>query len=312
MAIVGRVLKTTGSLSDVLLDTGKVVSCRVKGKLRIGGITTTSPVVVGDKVVVEMESAEGTISEVLDRHNYIVRESPRRRMQRHVLAANVDQALLITTLREPTFKPGFCDRFLVTCELYHIPCVIVFNKDDLWTADDQTSFTEFTSTYERAGSETMQASALTNDGLDELRLRLSTKTTLFAGQSGVGKSSLINRLLPALDLKTAELSGYSGKGIHTTTFATMFPMPSGGFIIDTPGVKEWTVMDLKPEELGQYFPEFRKEMDRCHFGNCFHLDEPKCSVKEAVVTGRISASRYDSYLAMVDELRQLNRWEIES
>jgi ribosome biogenesis GTPase len=308
---LGRVLKTTGSLSDVLLDTGEQITCRVKGKLRIGGVTTTNPVVVGDNVVVETESGEGVISEVLDRHNYIVRESPRRKMQRHVLAANVDQALLVTTLREPTFKPGFCDRFLLTCEAYHIPCVIVFNKDDLWSNDDRLSYEECVSTYEAANARVMHASAISGSRVPELEQVLSGKTTLLAGQSGVGKSSLINRLLPDLYLKVGDLSGYSGKGIHTTTFAAMFALQRG-FIIDTPGVKEWSVMDMKPEELGQYLPEFRREMDKCRFNNCLHMDEPQCAVKEAVEAGAIAVSRYDSYLSMLEEVKQLKRWEIES
>lgn len=310
MPLKGRVLKTTGSLSEVQLDGGKMVTCRVKGKLRIGGVTTTNPVVVGDRVSVELEAGDATITEVDDRRNYIVRESPRRKMQRHVLAANVDQCMLITTLVEPDFKPGFADRFLATSEAYHIPAVIVFNKEDLWSEGDRAALESRVLSYRNCGYEVLSVSAETGSNLEVMNDMLRERSTLLAGQSGVGKSSIVNRLIPGLDLKTADLSSYSGKGIHTTTFAAMFPLPGGGFIIDTPGVKEWSLADMLPEELGQYLPEFRKAMENCRFKNCLHVDEPHCAVKEAVQAGRISLSRYESYLMMLDELKQLNRWEV--
>jgi len=312
MALTGRVLKTTGSWSEVLLDNGRILNCRVKGKLRIGNVTTTNPVIVGDRVSVETDDVEdvGVIAEVADRHNYIVRASPGRKRQRHVLAANIDQAMLVTTLVEPDFKPGFADRFLVTCEAYHIPAVVVLSKEDLWHKASQEDATT-ASTYGMAGYEVVRVSAIKGWQVDEIRELLAGKTTLVAGQSGVGKSTLINKLIPGLDLKTAQLSGYTGKGIHTTTFACMFALPDGGFLIDTPGVKEWSVTDMRPEELAHYFPEFKALMMDCRFNNCLHVDEPGCAVTEALATGRVAASRYGSYLTILGELRELAHWEIE-
>jgi ribosome biogenesis GTPase len=267
-------------------------------------------VVVGDRVTVGRYSAEPIISEVLERHNYIVRESPRRRLQRHVLASNVDQAMLITTVVQPTFKAGFADRFLVTCEAYHIPAIVAVNKEDLWK-DERDAFTELSRIYTSAGYAVVSVSAENGSHLEEVSQLLVGKTTLIAGQSGVGKSSLVNKLIPGLDLKTSDLSGYTGKGTHTTTFAAMFALPGGGFLIDTPGVKEWTVTDMKPEELCHYFPEFREAMDNCRFNNCLHVDEPGCEVKQRVAEGEIAASRHEGYLSMLAELKKLNRWEID-
>lgn len=301
-----------GSLSDVLLADGRQVTCRAKGKLRIEGLTTTNPVVVGDTVRITEESGELLIEAVQDRHNYILRESPRRKMQRHVLAANIDQAVLVSTLIEPVFKAQFVDRFLVTCAAYHIPATIVLNKTDLWHEDEERMATQLSSRYSSAGVQVLAISAKEFKGLENLHTLLQHKTTLVAGQSGVGKSSLLNALMPELDLKTARLSGYTGKGMHTTAFACMFALPGGGFIIDTPGVKEWTLIDIKPEELSHYFPEFKKLLPGCKFNNCLHTDEPSCAVKGALDKHAVSQSRYDSYVFMLNELKQLNQWEIES
>jgi ribosome biogenesis GTPase len=295
----GRVMRSTGSWYDVLLENGARIPCRIRGKIRLEGIKETNPVAVGDYVDVNMESSEGIITSILPRTNYMVRQSVKKTGHAHVIAANLDQALVVATMILPRTSTGFIDRFLVAAESFRIPQVIVFNKKDLLTSESMTYQNNLIALYEQVGVTCLMTSALKKQQ-PELEKILSGKTTLIAGHSGVGKSTLINLLSPAINQKVSEISDYTEKGIHTTTFAEMFQLHANTFIIDTPGIKEFGLMDMTPEELSDYFPEMRELRLSCKFGSrCLHLNEPQCAIKEAVTKGTIALSRYENYLSIL-------------
>lgn len=304
----GLIYKSTGSWYLLRDEQGKFWNARIKGKLKIDDdISSTNPIAVGDKVLFEIEDQEEDtviISTVKDRHNYIVRVSPHNKNQKHIVAANLDLALLVVTIAEPRTSQGFIDRFLITAEAYHIPAIIVINKTDLLKPKHREQLEHWTFMYNKAGYEVFPVIALEDATLLALGDRIKNKTTLFSGHSGVGKSTLINHLLPGLDLKTQEVSGWSGKGQHTTTFAQMFDMPGGGKIIDTPGVKEFGLIDLEREELSHYFPEMKALLSKCKFNNCLHVNEPGCAVKEAVFNKQIAEERYLSYLGILEGIEK--------
>jgi len=296
----GLVIKSTGSWYEVQTDKGRAIKCRIKGKFRTLDIKTTNPIAVGDRVRVEPEPDQetGLITELEPRKNYIIRKSVNLSKQAQIIAANLDQAFLIVTLASPRTSLGFIDRFLVTAEAYGIPAKLIFNKLDLFSAEGLDILTQYQSIYERAGYPCFSVSALKSTNLDKLRELLKDKVTLVSGHSGVGKSTLINALLPGSELKTGEISDWSDKGKHTTTFAEMFKLPFGGYLIDTPGIRELGVFDIEKQELGRLFPEIRTLMDDCRFHNCRHINEPGCAVLEALEAGELEPSRYDSYLSI--------------
>jgi ribosome biogenesis GTPase / thiamine phosphate phosphatase len=299
----GKVIKSTGSWYTVLVENRKVVECGIKGKFRISGIKTTNPIAVGDNVEFEMEAdGKGVIHKVEERKNYIIRKSINLSKQSHILAANVDQALLIVTLAFPRTSAGFIDRFLLTAEAYHIPTIIVFNKIDLFENDEKAmeELEAFIKIYEKIGYKCYQVSATTNKGIDTLEQLTKNKITLISGHSGVGKSTLVNAMDSTLDLRVGEISDAHSKGKHTTTFAEMHPLTYGGFIIDTPGIKELGLVDMEKEEISGYFPEMQALKNQCKFNNCIHINEPKCAIVEAVKKGEIARSRYESYLSIMN------------
>ncbi|GDX51818.1 putative ribosome biogenesis GTPase RsgA [Bacteroidota bacterium] len=305
----GRVTKSTGSWYDVLTDEGVTLQCRLKGKLRLENRRTTNPVVIGDWVMVEPEkdNSAAVISEVLKRNNYIIRQSARNRTAEHILAANIDRAFIIATVKQPATTTGFIDRFLLTAEAYHIPSTILLNKMDLYNEDDLKQVEFLKNIYSKAGYPVELISAKTDEHLNAVRALMKDKVNLVAGHSGVGKSTFINKMIPGMNLKVGDVSDYHSKGMHTTTFAEMFHIPEGGFIIDTPGIKEFGILDLAPEELAHYFPEMKTRMHDCKFNNCLHINEPKCAIRDAVEKGEISKSRYGSYLAIVEDVRNTEK-----
>ncbi len=300
--MTGIVIKSTGSWYSVFSENKTVTECRIKGLFRTKGIRTTNPIAVGDRVDFEMEDdGKGVIHAIAERTNYIIRKSINLSKQSHILAANVDQALLIVTLAMPRTSAGFIDRFLLTAEAYHIPVSIVFNKMDLFTDEKaKHEIAEFISIYRNIGYTCYETSAIENNNTEVLRTLIKDKITLISGHSGVGKSTLINVLDQSLNLKTGELSEAHFKGKHTTTFAEMHLLSFGGFIIDTPGIKELGLVDMEKEEISGYFPEMRAIRNQCKFNNCLHLNEPKCAVIAAVEQGQIAASRYNSYLGIMN------------
>jgi ribosome biogenesis GTPase len=303
----GRVYKSTGSWYLVRDEGGSFRQARIKGRFKIDDITSTNPVAVGDRVDMEAEdTSEATwiITRIHDRRNYVNRRSPAHRMRHHIVASNLDQSMLVATLREPRTSQGFIDRFLVACEAFHIPAIIVFNKADIYREKDLDRYAEWEDVYLSAGYRVILASSVTGMGLDELREALRDRTTLMSGHSGVGKSTLINALVPDLSLTTKAVSGWSGKGMHTTTFAEMHDLPFGGSVIDTPGMREFGLVDIDERELSHYFPEMRALMKDCQFNNCRHVNEPDCAVKKAVEEGRMSVDRYASYLVILDGLKE--------
>lgn len=303
------VYKSTGSWYTVKDQSGHFWNARMKGIFKLDDITSTNPVAVGDEVEIETESElENTtiITGIHDRRNYINRQSPRHKHQHHIVASNLDQSLLVATMKEPRTSQGFIDRFLVASEMYHIPAIIVFNKSDIYKQKDLDKFEIWKDIYESVGYKVVLLSALGNIGLEQMQSILGNKTTLISGHSGVGKSSLLNALLPELELRTQEISGWSGKGMHTTTFAEMYELPYGGQIIDTPGMREFGLVDVSRQELSHYFPEMRTRLQRCQFNNCQHMNEPGCAIKEAVMNGDIEEDRYVSYAAILDSLEEKN------
>lgn len=298
--MIGRVFKSTGSWYQVLTDRGEMLECRTRGKLRLEESKETNPVAVGDLVLLESDGDKGIITEVQQRKNHIVRQSTRKTGHSHVLAANLDQALLLVTLFQPRTSLGFVDRFLVTCEAFGIPQILVFNKKDLLDQQAIDWCNDVMAMYQKIGISTFLLSLTEDEDLNSLEQFLSGKITLIAGHSGTGKSTLLNRLVPGAQQVTAEVSGSTMKGVHTTTFAEMFAIDDHTMIIDTPGVKEWGLLDMEPGEISDYFPEMREKRLNCKFGSkCLHLEEPKCAIREAVERSEISISRFESYLSMV-------------
>jgi ribosome biogenesis GTPase len=305
--MIGKVYKSTGSWYVVNTTDGELWNARLKGAFKIDDITSTNPLAVGDDVELEPEAGDGqtaVITEIHDRRNYINRQSPSHRLHHHIVAANIDQSLLLVTLKEPRTSQGFIDRWLVTCEAYHVPAILLFNKADLYRAKEEEKFAAYNDMYSAIGYRLYRISVLTGAGLDAVKTLLQGKTSLLSGHSGVGKSSFLNALFPAMNLKTHEVSGWSGKGIHTTTFAEMFDI-SGGQIIDTPGMREFGIVDISRQELSGYFPEMRALVGQCRFNNCLHVEEPGCAVKQAVGEGRIHPDRYTSYCHILDSIGKL-------
>ncbi len=303
--MMATVYKSTGSWYVVQDAEGNVFNARIKGKFKIDNITSTNPIAVGDVVLADMENELEhtlTITDIAPRKNYITRSSPHNRNQHHIIAANLDQSLLFATLREPKTSLGFIDRFLITSEAYHVPSIIVFNKSDLYQQKEQEQLLEIREIYEAIGYKVQGMSIEKNEGVEEVKLLLKDKTTLLSGHSGVGKSSFINIVFPELKLRTQDVSGWSGKGLHTTTFAEMFNLDFGGRVIDTPGIRELGLVDISKQELSHYFPEMRKLLNDCQFNNCMHINETRCAIKDAVSAGTIHPERYYSYLNILESI----------
>ncbi len=299
-ALCGVVLRATGSLYEVLLGE-RTVSCRIRGRLRLKGVRSTNPVVVGDIVRCERdETGETVIADVEPRRNYIIRRASNLSKESHIIAANLDQALLVATLFSPETAPEFIDRFLVTCEAYKVPVAILLAKADLARTAPE-AMAAFHDTYERAGYRVIDVSATEGEGVDTVRDLLRGRTTLLSGNSGVGKSTLVAAVERTAEVRTAEISRSHHKGRHTTTFSTMYPLSEGGYIIDTPGIKGFGLIDIDDAELAHYFPEMMRWLPECRYYNCSHTHEPDCAVIEAVERGDIALSRYESYLKILDE-----------
>ena len=301
----GIVYKSTGSWYTVKGDDGVFYECRIKGKFRIKGIKSTNPVAVGDKVVFDLETVDnanhGIITAIGDRKNYIVRKSVNLSKQVHIIAANVDQAFLMVTLNNPTTYTSFIDRFLVTAEAYDIPAILLFNKLDVYDGEEMVEVDYLMDLYANIGYQVLGISAKSGENVGRVKAMMKNKTSMFSGNSGVGKSTLINCLEPDLELKTAEISEQHLQGQHTTTFAEMYELSFGAKIIDTPGIRGFGIVDMKKEEIGDYFPEFFALKSECKFHNCLHLDEPKCAVKQALEDNKLAWSRYRSYVQMLEE-----------
>ncbi|MEO9210534.1 MAG: ribosome small subunit-dependent GTPase A [Ginsengibacter sp.] len=304
------VYKSTGSWYQIKNEAGEFMSARIKGKFKIDGITSTNPIAVGDWVdVVHQNVAEDSIviHNIYSRKNYITRQSPHNKHLHHIIAANLDQSVLLVTLKSPKTSTGFIDRFLVASEAYHVPAIIVFNKSDIYGLKEKEKFEKVKLVYEKIGYRVLSMSINDQVGVDEVYELLKDKTTLLSGHSGVGKSSFINTIFPNLLLKTQDVSGWSGKGLHTTTFAEMHDLPFGGRIIDTPGIREFALMDIEVHELSHYFPEMKNLINDCKFNNCMHIEEPGCAVKLAVEEGKIAADRYINYLNILESM-ETKKW----
>ena len=293
----GTVTKSTGSWYTVMTTDGSVYDCRIKGKMRLKGMKTTNPVAVGD--IVRFSDDEYVINEIRERENYIIRKSVNRSKEAHILASNIDQVLLIATISYPRTSVGFIDRFLISAEAFRIPQVIAFNKQDIIGEEELEFQNELISIYSSIGIKCLAISAKDDPAFDELLQLLSHKTTMIGGHSGVGKSTLLNRLSADIDQKTREVSDFASKGVHTTTFAEMFMLPNQTRVIDTPGIKELGLLDMEDVEISDYFPEMRDVRLDCKFGDCLHFEEPGCAIKKGVEKGEISMIRYESYLSMV-------------
>lgn len=300
MTTQATVIKSTGSWYEVLTDNGTTAECRIRGKLRLKGVRTTNPVAVGDRVTIEQTEGEYNITEVMPRRNYIIRRASNLSKESHIIAANIDRAMIVVSLYQPVTPFEFIDRFLVTCEAYGVSATIVVNKIDL--ADKFTEQLELLyGTYATAGYKVMEVSATCGKGLDALRRTLEGRTTLLSGNSGVGKSSLINALLPQTGTRTGEVSSAHHKGMHTTTYSQMYLLPEGGAIIDTPGIKGFGLIDIDNAELPRYFPDFMRFAPECGFYNCTHTHEPRCAIMKAVEEYKIMPSRYESYLKILED-----------
>ena len=308
----GTVIKSTGSWYSVLTDEQKILNCRIKGTFRLGTGKFSNPIAVGDWVDVEEEkdAAIGIINKLHDRKNYICRTDIHRKAHKQIIASNLDLVLIFASLIQPRVPLGFIDRLTVIAEAYHIPPQIVFNKADIYGNEEMEKFVEAQSIYESIGYQVHLISVKNNYGIEPLKNILQNKTTLISGQSGLGKSAFINVVCPSLNLKTSQVSEYNEKGKHTTTFGEMHPLDFGGFIIDTPGVRELGIADMQPEEVSQYFVEMRRVSGNCKFNNCLHIDEPNCAVKNELEAGNIHPLRFSSYLSILDELNSgLKFWQ---
>ena len=303
----GTIYKSTGSWYSVKGEDNAFYKARLKGKFKLDGITSTNPIAVGDEVAFEMEDElenRVMITELFPRRNYVNRISPANRRMHHIIASNLDQSLLVATLKDPRTSVGFIDRFLVTCEAFHIPAIVLFNKADIYGEQEMELFQDRKAMYERVGYKVLLTSVRTKEGIDLLRDVLHDKMTLISGHSGVGKSSLINEILENENIRTSEVSDWSGKGMHTTTFAEMYDLPKGGRLIDTPGMREFAIADISKQELSHYFPEMRAVMNDCQFNDCMHINEPGCAVKKAVIKGEIHEERYVSFLTILDSIQE--------
>lgn len=306
----GIVYKSTGSWYILKGDDDRFHQARLKGKFKIDDITSTNPIAVGDLVEFELENEEGgnvIITELCPRRNYVNRISPANKRMHHIIASNIDQSVLIATIKDPKTSMGFIDRFLVTCEAFHIPAIVLFNKADIYREKELNIFQERKEIYERIGYRVLLTSVSSGEGIAELKKELENRSTLFSGHSGVGKSSLINAILGDSNIRTSEVSSWSGKGMHTTTFAEMYDLSFGGKIIDTPGMREFAIADIERSELSHYFPEMRTVLTNCQYNNCMHINEPSCAVKNAVMNGQISEERYISYCSILDSIKE-NDW----
>ncbi|MFK7950628.1 MAG: ribosome small subunit-dependent GTPase A [Saprospiraceae bacterium] len=311
----GTIIKSTGSWYWIRTEEDKVIKSRIKGKFRLDGKKLTNPVAVGDKVVFRVEENEeetGIINKILSRKNYIARQSTHKRLHLHLLASNIDQAILFVTLKNPKLKPGFIDRFLLMTAPFDIPTYIIVNKADLYNDEDLKLYQGLKHIYEKIGYKVVLISALERENLTILENILKDKISMVSGHSGVGKSTLINALQPDLELKTQEISDSSGKGQHTTTFAEMHPLTFGGYIIDTPGIKSLTFNHLTEMEVAHNFLEFFRTSKNCRFNNCLHINEPHCAVKSSIEDGEISILRYEKYLQIIGEIRDQNYWELNT
>lgn len=304
----GIVIKSTGSWYTVKSSTGQIVNCKIKGKFRIEGIKSTNPIAVGDHVEFRLDDQEGEdtggpvglITTIMDRKNYIVRKAINLSKQSHIIASNIDQAFLVVTINYPITTTTFVDRFLASAEAYRIPCTLIFNKIDRYSKEQLAHLEELIEIYSSIGYRCLKTSTKKNIGLDTLKEWMTNQVNVFSGHSGVGKSTLINKIEPSLNLKTKEISDYHQSGQHTTTFSEMFELSFGGYIIDTPGIKGFGMLDMEKSEIGHYFPEIFKRLEGCQYYNCTHTHEPGCEVKKAVIEKEIAESRYYSYLGLLE------------
>jgi len=312
--MTGVIIKSTGSWYHVRTEDHQQFQCRIRGKFRIKGIKSTNPLTVGDHVDFDLEkkSNTGIISNIHDRKNYIIRKSVKLSKQTHIIAANIDCAFLLITIDSPTTLTSFIDRFLATTEAYHIEAILLFNKIDIYDENQNLQKNKLLKIYSDIGYQCIEISVTKNTNIKKVKNLMKDRVNMISGHSGVGKSSLINAIAPSLNLKIAEISTQHKQGQHTTTFAEMFALPFGGYIIDTPGIKGFGVVDFKQQEIGDYFREFFVLKNKCKFNNCLHVNEPKCAVKEALEKGNIAPSRYKSYLQLLageDENYRINIYE---
>ena len=304
----GIVIKSTGSWYTVKTTDGQLIECRIKGNFRLKGIRSTNPIAVGDQVELTISQEDsnlegaitGMITNIIERRNYIIRKSPNLSKESHIIAANIDQAFLIVTIKHPVTTTTFIDRFLVSAEAYRIPCRIIFNKTDLYNEAQTAQMNSLIEIYETVGYPCLKISATQNQGIDELKAMMKDKTNVFSGHSGVGKSTIINCIQPGALLKTGIISDSHHKGKHTTTYSEMIDLDFGGFIIDTPGIKGFGLLEMEKEEIAHYFPEMFQLLNNCQYYNCTHIHEPGCAVKNAVAEGQISESRYETYLGLLN------------
>ncbi len=297
-------MRSTGSWYEVLDENKHIWKCRLRGKFKIKGLKTSNPIAVGDRVLFDVEDKienTGIIHDITQRENYIIRKSVHKTAHGHILAANLDQAVVIMTLNYPRTSLGFLDRFLVSAESFRIPTIIVFNKVDLLSEEEKEYLVDLATMYDEIGYPSIFTSATGNIGIQQFEDILKDKISLISGHSGVGKSTLVNQISPDLDLKTKEISTFANKGVHTTTFSTMFEISENSYIIDTPGIKELGLIDIEKSELSHFFPEMRELLNKCKYHNCKHINEPQCAVIQSVKDGEIQASRYSSYLSMMDD-----------